>query len=356
MRTLGRLGALVGLAIPIGLLSTVAAPGAVAADSPSTPKVVQSNWYWYHQTYAADGTGLETAPEPSGVPKGDLAVAYTGGTTSDSTQPSKETYLAFDLSAIDPASSVTSFSFTLTLDGAAQLKTTPPALIACSPVRTWSNGDGTSWFDKPTDDCSTAVAAPGKVDTKTGTYTFDIPSLAQSWLAGVNTGVAIRQDPDPKKQSTPFQLNFQGPAKVTAKLGYVPPLTAAYQPPPPPQPAPAAGTGTSTGTLSDTGGSGGLAPAPAVAPATPATPAPAPQVAPQPQAAPVAHISPASTAPSAAFWLLAVLLLSFLALVSLVVGDTEVAQAASRPGKRVRVSRLDHVLRSRRTSLTLEPR
>src|SRR5436305_1882380 len=49
MRTLGRLGALVGLAIPVGLVSTVAAPGAVAADSPSTPKVVQSNWYWYHQ-------------------------------------------------------------------------------------------------------------------------------------------------------------------------------------------------------------------------------------------------------------------------------------------------------------------
>jgi hypothetical protein len=90
-------------AMALGVLATIAvasAPRAQADDTVSIkPKVIQSNWFWYHQAQRVEGTGLETLPEPSGVPPGDLAVAYTpGGTADGANEPSKETLLAFDLS------------------------------------------------------------------------------------------------------------------------------------------------------------------------------------------------------------------------------------------------------------------
>jgi hypothetical protein len=357
MRTPSRLGALVTLSVPVWAALSVAAPAAPAlAAAPSAPKVVQSNWYWYHQADAADGTGAEALPEPSGVPSGDLSVAYTGGTTSDQTQPSKETYLAFDLSGIDPLATVSSFTFTLTLDGPAQIKATPPVLIACAPVRTWSNGEGTSWFDKPVDDCTTAIAAEGKPDAKAGTYTFAIPSLAQKWVAGTNTGVAIRQDPT--KQKAPFQLNFKGAATVKASLAYLPPVAAPPAPPTTPQTTPAVSNGgTAPGSLGGTGTTPGLT-APAGTNPAPqnAAPSPMPQVAPQQPVAAVSRVAPAGSMPSVGFWLLGVAVLGFLVLVSLVLGDSSVPIPAGAVRTSRRVSRLDQVLRSRRPSFTLEPR
>jgi hypothetical protein len=349
------MGAVLGLLLPIALTLVVAAPGALA-DGSLTPKVVQSNWYWYHQAYAADGTGAEALPEPSGVPKGDLAVAYTGGTTNDTTQPSKETYLAFDLSGIDPAATVTSFTFTLKLDGAAQLKAAPPVLIACSPVRTWSNGDGTTWFDKPVDDCGTAIAAAGKADATAGRYTFAVPSMAQHWLGDVNTGVAIRQDP--ANQKAPFQLNFGGPATVTAKLVYVPSVSTPGEPPPPiTVAAPALSGSAPAGSISGVGAGPNLG-VPATTSPTVATPAePAPQLAPQTPVAAVRHFPPAGGMPSAGFWLAGAALLALLVFVSRVLGDTTAAPVTGTSATpRTRTSRLDQVLRARRNSITLEPR
>jgi hypothetical protein len=352
MRTRTRLGAVAGLALCVGLALSLAAPDVQAAGG--TPvTVVQSNWFWYHQADAASGTGLEVLPEPSGVPKDDLSVAYTGGTTTDTTQPSKETYLAFDLSGLDPASTITSFTFTLTLDGAAQVKTTTPVLIACAPVRNWNNGSGTPWSEKPIDDCSTAIAATGKADTKAGTYTFAIPSLAQSWLSDVNTGVAIRHDP--VKQKAPFQLNFTGAAKVTATIAYQAPISA----PPAPSDAftpPVSDPGTSTGSLGGTGIAPGLGAPTGAVPTVDLPSSPPVQLAPQQPVAASLRVGNASSMPSPGFWLVGLAILGFLVLVSLVIGDTNTAPAAGQSRRPGRVSRLDQLLRSRRTSFTLEPR
>jgi hypothetical protein len=356
MHMRSRLGGVALAAVSIGSLLAVAAPAALA-DTRGAPKVLQSNWYWYHQADAADGTGLEVLPEPSGVPKNDLSVAYTGGTTTDATQPSKETYLAFDLSGIDRTATVTAFTFTLTLDGLAQLKTTPPVLIACAPVRNWNNGAATPWAQKPTDDCSPAIAATGVVDSKAGTYTFAIPSMAQSWLGDVNTGVAIRQDP--AKQKVPFQLNFTSASTVKASLTYAPPVSTPSTPTTPAYtaPPPAATTNTPSGSLGGTGTTSNLG-VPSVAAPTVATPtAPAPQLAPQQApAAAIAHIKPAGSMPSTGFWLIAAAVLVCLVLVSRTLGGTQPPPPTTTAHTSRRGSRLDHVLRSRRTSFTLEPR
>src|SRR5207302_3519205 len=52
------------------------------------------------------------------------------------------------------------------------------------------------------------------------TYTFDITSIAQSWVDDQNEGVALVNDPD--NTSTPFQVVFSGPKTVKAAMAYTP--------------------------------------------------------------------------------------------------------------------------------------
>jgi hypothetical protein len=351
-----------GLTIALGAaMPMTPASSAVPASSPITTRVVQSAWYWYKQADAGAGTGVEAAPEPSGVPKNDTSVAYTGGTTTDKDQPSKETYLAFDLTGVTAGASVTAFTFTIALDKKSpQLQTTAPALVACLPVRTWSNGLGQPWVAKPAEDCSTAIAADGKYDAKTRAYTFSVPSMAQVWISDSNTGVAIRhKTPAGTSSAAPFQLNFAAPTAITARLTYEP----AFVPPPsdpttqqpnptqqvPPTDTSGSGTGTSgsgLGAISGPSDTTGSVPA-----ATTPTLAPSPELAPKPVASGV-HIAPAAAIPPVGFWLLGAAALAALALISLVLGDTSGPDPA-QPG---RDGRLDRVLRARRTPWTLEPR
>jgi hypothetical protein len=353
------LTAVLGAAMPV-----TAASSAVPQASPLTTKVVQSAWYWYKQVDAAAGTGVEAAPEPSGVPKDDTAVAYTGGTTTDGDQPSKETFLAFDLSGITKGALITAFSFTIALDKKSpQLKTAQPALIACLPVRTWTNGLGQPWVEKPSEDCSTTIAADGKYDSKARTYTFSIPAIAQLWISDFNTGVAIRHKPAVGNAKTaPFQMNFAAPTAVTARLTFEPavvttPSDPGVQQPNPTEQVPPVDTSGGSGSL-DSGGLGSV-PAPSVDSGAPgagtSTTGPSPQLAPRPMAS-GKSIDPAASLPSVGFWLVGAAALAVLLLISLVVGDTTGTSPAS-PAQRLNGgSRLDRVLRARRTPLTLEPR
>ena len=336
-----------------------------ADDSVSVkPKVVQSNWFWYRQAQAAEGTGLEVLPEPSGVPAGDLAVTYTpNGTPRDPNEPSKETLLAFDLSGWPKDATVSSFSFTLKLDGPAQVKASQPALIACLPQGLWRNGAGDPYVDKPGIDCSPTISSPGHYDAATTSYTFAIPAIAQQWVADVNTGVSIRQAPPASGSTQPFQLTFTGPDTVTAAGSYT--VAAPVADVPPAQPDPQAGVPAdagsslgSSGGLSSTGGLSGT-PTTGTPGAVPPVVAPTPQLAPQPTAA-LPAFGRAGSTPSLSFWLFGLALLVLLTLVSLVLGDVAGTPAATTASPTRRGSRLDRALRTRRLSatrsLTLEPR
>ncbi|MDX6284963.1 MAG: hypothetical protein QOG53_448 [Frankiales bacterium] len=350
---LGGLTAGFGAAMPMTHASSATLPAVTGVQ-----KVVQSGWYWYKQADAAAGTGVETAPEPSGVPKDDMAVAYTGGTQDDRDQPSKETYLAFDLSGVPAGASISAFSFTIALDKkTAQLQRSAPSLIACLPERTWSNGPSQPWVEKPSEDCSSTIAAVGTANTKAGTYTFSIPAIAQRWISDVNTGVAIRHKPGTGSASTPpFQLNFAAPTSVTAALVYEPPVVSTPTDPSTvaPNPTEQVPPIDTSGTGSLTGGVGG---APSVDTGGVAAPslAPSPQLAPTPLAS-GRHVAPAASLPPVGFWLIGVLVLAALVLVSLVVGDAGGVDLAGAPTGQGRGSRLDRVLRARRTALTLETR
>src|SRR2546423_7581642 len=186
---------LVGLAAMLDAAMPIRAAHGVpsaAGDVTVSPRVIQSNWFWHKQADGATGTDLQDKiPEPSGVRPGDLAVAYTpGGANGDATAPSKETYLAFDVSGISPDAVLTSFTFTMPLDGAAQLTTTPPSLTACLPTRGWANGQGDPYSQKPVDDCTSTIAAKGQYDATTAAYTFAVPAIAQQRISDINYGVA----------------------------------------------------------------------------------------------------------------------------------------------------------------------
>ena len=56
-----------------------AAPAHAQGDTTITTSVIQSNWYWENAATAAGSPAPPPTTEPSGVPSGDLAVAFTGG-------------------------------------------------------------------------------------------------------------------------------------------------------------------------------------------------------------------------------------------------------------------------------------
>jgi hypothetical protein len=201
------------------------------ASSPQSTQVLatQSTYFWQGQVGAQNVGGTDVAPpapvtDPT-VPTGDVAVA--GPEVNG--QTNKETYLEFDVSAVPAGSTITSFVVTLPVDQSSQAQTftppnTQPPIIACAPNGAWSGGANGAQplAGKPSDTCATDAPT---FKTKDGgkTYTADIASIAQGWVTGVNTGVAVADDPQNK--STAYQVVFGDStalSKLTAQMTYVP--------------------------------------------------------------------------------------------------------------------------------------
>jgi hypothetical protein len=318
-----------------------------AIGTTAAPDLLQQAWFWQNAYEQANPPVAQQPPanEPTGVPDGDLAVAFTGSASGGS---SKMTALSWNISALTPGTVINDFTFTLTLDAsnpsATNFDTTNASVVACQPTRLWPAEMQGDYTDQPTVDCANKVKP-----TVTGNnYTFKIPTIAQSWIDDQNIGVAIVNDPG--NSSVPFQLVFTGGKTIKATMDYTPETA----------PAPGIGgstSGTTTGPISTGGstpaGTGGStsAPPPVAVPTGPTTgtaqpPATTPQVAPASNlggAAPAAAIKPASAAPTAAFWLAGIGLALLLLVTSLVLGDPSSAPTTAER------SRLDRVLRDRST-------
>lgn len=317
-------------------------PGAQAADAVTTkPAVLQQAWFWQNAWEQANPPVAQQLPatEPSGVPDGDLAVAYTGNSDKSS---SKMAALSFDVSALPSGSSVSQFSFSLTLDpapGATSFDTQGAAVVACLPTRAWPAQLGGDYTNQPGVDCTQKVVP----DVNGSTYTFKIPAIAQTWVDDQNLGVAILADPD--AAAAPFQLVFAGAKEAHADMTYT---------------AGVSGATTSGGTTSGSTSQPAAAPAPAAPAALPpassndvmSAPAAAPVVAPSAAAPaatrPVAVARNAPALPSRGFWAACLGMALLVLLSSLVLGDPSPARATTRS------SRLDRVLRER-TSLGNAP-
>ena len=341
MRRWLRLLAAVMLAAGAALLLL---PSGTAAAATTKVSVLQQSWFWQNAYEQANPPVAQTPPatEPSGVPDGDVAVAYTGNADKSS---SKMTALSFDVSSVTSGSSVEAFTFSLVLDSApaaTSFDAASAAIVACQPTRSWPAVLGGDYTDQPTVSCAHKVTP-----TVSGSaYTFKIPAIAQGWVDDQNLGVAILADPD--SAAAPFQLVFSSARDVKADISYAPAVTGSGS-------SSSGSAGASTGAVTPptgTGSGSGAASGPvdvSVPPATTNQPVAAPVVAAgQPAAAPAARpVAAAKTAPSIptkAFWAAGLVLGAVLLLASLVLGDpTPVAPTAAG-------SRLDQVLRTRRTA------
>jgi hypothetical protein len=332
-RALWRLGA--ALLLPAGA-AVVLSPA--AAGDPSSPAVTtsvlltQAAYFWREQTGNIAGTGV-APPMPltdPTVPSGDLAVAGP----EINGQADKETYLEFDLSAVPAGSTITSFVVTLPVDPSGQSFTptgTAPPIVACLPQGSWSGGTGPQPISgKPTDHCATA--APRFTSSDGGkTYTADIASIAQDWLTGVNTGVAVADDPS--NSQTAFQVVFGPPnaiSDLSAQMTYVPgpsPTTEIV-------PGPGSGTGAPFVPSTPSPLLSALPPgAPGAGAASGATPSTTGPPAPQSQtrsSAPLGRYALAGAAPPLGFWLAAVGLLALLLSASVVLGADPAVEPARR--------------------------
>jgi hypothetical protein len=294
--------------------------GAIAAHADTAqPAVLQATWYWQENTVAAGPESLNPPTTVSGVPDKDLAVASKGDSGG---VPDKETYLAFDVSAIPALSSISRFVVTLAVDDSPQaVQASPPdlKLMACAAVRAWTPGvAGASWTQKPADDCSAKIA--GKFDATAKTWTFDITSIAQAWSNGDPAlGIGIVGDPT---YTTPFQVVFKPATTVKTSVDFTPPAPTSTEPAVAPTPAytPPVQVDTS-----------GPAPVTSVN-VPPVVPQPTPQPPPVALATtPSRRVNTVANVPfthsttiPGSFWLAALAGVVLLGVVSLVLGDPEV--------------------------------
>jgi hypothetical protein len=321
-----RLGVGAALALSASVALLAAAPAAYAASG--TPHVSQTNWFWQQQQSDIGGSGVAPpapAPDPT-VPTGDLAVA--GPTTKQGAD--KESYVEFDLSAIPAGATLSSFTITIPLDQKARQGFVPgplPPVVACAVTTSWVGGTGAASFSgKPADDCSQPI--PGTPATGGKAYSFSITSIAQRWLGpdGINTGVALTDDPTNKTKAYQVVLGPTSAIKATAEWT-APVSTPTQSQPPPAQTNDTSGHSSTTTSISSsdsggTGASGGavLPPPQVIDPGG----APAPQVVPDPQL-PVLTVPfvprNASSTPPTMFWVAACVLAAIVGAAGLVLRD-----------------------------------
>jgi hypothetical protein len=348
VRRTAQLVTLLALTSPgVALLGPAATASQAAGLIKTKPAVLQAGWFWqtaYEQANPPIGEAPPPVTEPSGVPEGDLAVAATSNDGSSS----KSTALAFTIGkAAKTGSTISTFTFSLKLDdspSAANVNAAEAPVVACLATRGWSQVDGGDYSDAPVVNCDLKV----KPTIKDGTFTFEVPAIAQKWVGDANFGVALVNDPD---NTQPFQAVFSGPKTIDAVMAFLPPAPAL------PADDGTSGTATGTGGTPTTGGGstdtgGSIAPPPS----TPVDLPPAaqsdspPDAGQDPQvadgsaaaaAAPVAVAKAAPSMPGAPFWIGALALALLIVTASVVLGDPAVPVPAAN------TSRLGRVLRER---------
>jgi hypothetical protein len=310
--------------VPVGSV------GVAHADSASL--IASNGGYFYSlgidkpDASPADPPNL-TGDHADGVGPGHLGVAAAGG------QEDKVSFLYFDMFALPEGITVDKAVVTMrTVPDAPpndiSAQAAPELVVACKAGdQGFSGDDGNGLATAPSRLCD-AFSAKGSAGPP-GSYQWDVTSLAQTWVAGSNDGVAFTRDP--ANANANFQVVFAEASTATLQLDYTlptaePPVTTPPVITPELPPAPAiGGVGPPVGGTTDPGP---VVPNPTVnQPPAPAT------AGGQPVAAQPVALS-TSLRPTNELWLAALGLVVALALLSLILGDPKVA-AATRSTSRL---------------------
>lgn len=243
-----------------------AAQEGVKPGTTSGASVAQTGWWWRANDNPADGAGVIAPPEAPAphVPEGALPSSAAAG------DPEKVSAIGFSLK-YGPGAVVQSFLLSLKESGEpganvnADGETTK--VVACPVTEAfWIGGEAGKWSAVPEYDCEVA-SAPGE-RSSSGVWTFDLTSMATTWLAKDSAQPAAIVLVEDVEAPESFQVAFDGTKNgVGLKLD----ATGGAAPLPPP-PAGAVGTGES-GAGGSSGSFGGGVPAdggdvPAGAPVT----------------------------------------------------------------------------------------
>jgi hypothetical protein len=192
----------------------VGCPAAAAGSAQHVP-VARNAWFYTPVTDQVGAPVPLPVTEPTGVPHGDDAVAFT---TDQSGASSKQTLIQFALPKATAGATIGSFTVSLTLESspsAPQAAAAGAPIVACLPTRGWTAGEAQNASGEPTVNCDHAVAGSWKGNT----ISFEVSKLAQSWVDDTNLGLALVNDP--KNKTQPFQAVFARKA-VHAAMRYTP--------------------------------------------------------------------------------------------------------------------------------------
>lgn len=152
---------------------------------------VRAGWAWQAQRNTAPPLG-----PVSGVPSGDLAVAWLG-------QPDKLTYLGIGGAG---SRSLAGATLELAVDqDAPNLGAETAQMRACVIVLSWEPAEPMGWDVKPPTVCDSS--APGRYNASGGAFAFDLGPLANALASAAVHGISIEPAESP---SSSFQVVFKG--------------------------------------------------------------------------------------------------------------------------------------------------
>lgn len=188
------------------LLAVVPAVAAASPAGAQAQAAVDRDGWWYRVRTAETPLGAPpvTLPAPpSTVPDGAIAVGALAG------EPDKVAAVGIVVEA-PVGSTVERFVLRLReIEGAATVGAAQAAIVACPITSFWAGGPAGPWETRPEADCE-AASATG-VRGADGTWTFDLASVARTWLdpfaAVPADGILLA--PAPGSTAT-FQVSFAG--------------------------------------------------------------------------------------------------------------------------------------------------
>lgn len=353
MRRTTRYGSALLLATAVGPLLAVA-PAVAASTSESASSAGYFSAAGPQDTGTPAGTPPNVGTMADGVDKGNLAVQGGAG------EEQKVSFLLFPGETLEPGATVSTATLTVPLaEGGenVQASPAPEKVRVCAIDDTGFGGeDGVALAAAPKRLCD-VFSAPGKASPDQKSYVFDVTALAQRWTEA-NDGLALTAAEG--ATTAPFQVVF-APGEQ-ARLTYTATAPAGDDAAAAPAGDTPAATGGGTGSAeapalqpgSDLGaavadpgsdGGSGVAEAPLTAPLDDATTDPG--LTAVPGSVPVAESAPApqtvidavavaqprvvrepSLTPGAPFWVGLGAMAGLLALVSLVLGDSDVPRAS----------------------------
>lgn len=180
-------------------------PSAVGADARGAT-IDKTGWWSRPNTTVPTPAAPVTVPPPPGIPEGDLAVGYAGGT-----DPSAIAAVGIKPEE-GPGATVTRATLTISEDPDAggNVNTSSASIMACPITAFWAGGDNGAWDTRPDHDCEAAAVEGERAND--GTWTFDLTPIATLWFDTFSTiladGVVLKPLIGPQTQ--PFQAVFQG--------------------------------------------------------------------------------------------------------------------------------------------------